>query len=74
MGSAGGIIQVVRSNSSVPIASFQQLCNVSLCLHLHFPAYNTHGSGKPDYVDVRLCRLAYVGLPLLAVHLQQNNA
>ena len=41
MGSAGGIIQVVRSNSSVTIASLQQLCDVCFCLHFDFPTQVT---------------------------------
>ncbi len=37
---AGRIIQVVGSHSPVPVASFQQLSNVCLCLHLYFPAHS----------------------------------
>ena len=42
---AGRVIQVVGSNSPVPIASLQQLCNVCLSLHLHLPVHRKSAVG-----------------------------
>ena len=50
----GCIIQVVGSHSPVPVASFQQLSNVSLCLHLYLPAHSRPGCGTAWLTDAVL--------------------
>lgn len=58
---AGCIIQVVGSHSPVPIASFQQLSNVCLCLHLYLPAHSRPVCGTAWLTDAVLQRFAGVG-------------